>query len=195
MICLTDFGSSRICESDGFHYPLGSCLSTMYHHYSIPRTQLLQCSRNSSRTVANLLRSRHVELRDDVAATSGNPARRPRNPLFLASMKSIQELQMCQTIFSFLGENPSEESWPDLRSIPLIPVVTIEATAPLSTRLRRLIPSSLCSDSGIRLLCRLLRLVPSDRATVEEVLSDAYFEDCVYERVQRGELGENGAER
>ena len=102
---------------------------------------------------------------------------------------------MCQTIFSFLGENPSEESWPDLRSIPLIPVVTIEATAPLLTRLRRLIPSSLCSDSGIRLLCRLLRLVPSDRATVEEVLSDAYFEDCVYERVQRGELGENGAER
>lgn len=101
---------------------------------------------------------------------------------------------MCQTIFSFLGENPTETAWPDLRSIPLIPAVTIEATAPLSTRLRRLIPSSLCSDSGIRLLCRLLRLVPSDRATVEEVLQDAYFEDCVYERVQKGELGGSGAE-
>ena len=44
------------------------------------------------------------------------------------------------------------------------------------------------------MLCRLLRLVPSDRATVEEVLQDAYFEDCVYERVQKGELGGSGAE-
>ena len=69
---------------------------------------------------------------------------------------------MCQTIFSFLGENPTETAWPDLRSIPLIP--------------------------------GLLRLVPSDRATVEEVLQDAYFEDCVYERVQKGELGGSGAE-
>lgn len=101
---------------------------------------------------------------------------------------------MCQAIFSFLGENPTEAAWPDLRFIPLIPTVTIEATAPLSTRLRRLIPASLCSDSGIRLLCRLLRLVPSDRATVEEVLQDAYFEDCVYEHVAKGELGGNRAE-
>lgn len=101
---------------------------------------------------------------------------------------------MCQAIFSFLGENPREETWPDLRSIPLVPAVTIEATASLSTRLRRLIPAQLCSDSGIHLLCRLLRLVPSDRATVEDVLSDAYFEGCVYESVAKGELGENEAE-
>lgn len=43
MICLTDFGSSRICESDGYHYPTGSCLSTMWP-FLFRSIQILQCS-------------------------------------------------------------------------------------------------------------------------------------------------------
>ena len=96
---------------------------------------------------------------------------------------------MCQSIFSFLGENPSVESWPDLSSIPFVPTVSIELAVPLHDRLRRLIPEECCSDEGLDLLCRLLQLVPEKRASVEEVCSDSYFSDCIYESVLKGEYG------
>ena len=96
---------------------------------------------------------------------------------------------MCQSIFSFLGENPSVENWPDLSSIPFVPTVSIELAVPLHDRLRRLIPEECCSDEGLDLLCRLLQLVPEKRASVEEVCSDSYFSDCIYESVLKGEYG------
>lgn len=106
---------------------------------------------------------------------------------------------MCQSIFSFLGENPSVEKWDvmngcmidvkDLEDLKFIPVIQMDTPIPLFDRLRRMISIQLCSDEGLRLLCSMLRLNPMERISIESVCDDGYFHDNLYSAVMHGEYG------
>ncbi|KAK8825221.1 hypothetical protein WA556_006509 [Blastocystis sp. ATCC 50177/Nand II] len=177
-ICLTDFGSAIDCGGSTSYSVKQSCISTVY--YNAPEILLglpeITCSVDVWSLALTWLRLLGVQISPSV--------------LFVCRVDSQNptEIQMCQSIFEFLGESPNSDSWPALRHVQFVPAVTLESLAPLQERLRQQISPELVSDEGLSVLCGMLKLDPARRLSIEAICEHPYFQSTIYDAVLRGEF-------
>lgn len=135
-ICLTDFGSAIDCGGSTSYSVKQSCISTVWamrcfidrSYYNAPEILLglpeITCSVDVWSLALTWLRLLGVQISPSV--------------LFVCRVDSQNptEIQMCQSIFEFLGESPNSDSWP----------VPPQSACDLGTS-----PCSVCSrgDSGV----------------------------------------------